>query len=122
MHLLYAALGVTCTYIALKAIPPVWLWIRARYMLRHLPRDTEETSTLLGCPPKMMGPHRHLAYIGPAPHMLGRLRFVAGNASTLNPRIYIEACYLAVTDTAKLGAVTFTRMLWIQVRWHPKML
>lgn len=116
MNLLYAAAVVAYAYIVMKAIPTFWLWLRARYLTRHLPRDPEEMTTLLGCPPKMMGPHRHLSYIGSA--FAPDPRTVAFGRSLW---LCIDIRYFHGADTAKLGAVTFGRMLWIQVTWHEEM-
>lgn len=56
--------GVTFIYFAYAVLPKVWFWVRARRMLRHLPRETEDTTTLIGCSERAVSGQRHLAYVG----------------------------------------------------------
>jgi hypothetical protein len=41
----------------------IWLWVRARHMLRDLPRLAAD-STLLGVSDRFRGPQRHLDMLG----------------------------------------------------------
>eukprot|EP00884_Botryococcus_braunii_P022916 jgi/Botrbrau1/9308/Bobra.0111s0032.1 len=61
MGMAHLIVGIFSCYIACTILPVVWFWFRARLLLRHLPREPEDTTTLLGCSTKTLGDHRHLA-------------------------------------------------------------
>eukprot|EP00884_Botryococcus_braunii_P004719 jgi/Botrbrau1/14248/Bobra.0381s0009.1 len=63
MRVLQLILVSVFGYLAYTILPKVYWWIRARRMLRHLPREPEESSTLIGASEAAMGVQRHLVYV-----------------------------------------------------------
>lgn len=103
MHVLYGACIVAYAYFVYKAIPTVWLWCRARYMLRHLPRETEEPGTLLGGPQLALGPQRHLLYRGN-----GKRCHASQYDSRVGVCMLMTLPYLAPAETALLKTLFLT--------------
>lgn len=86
-----------------------FLWIRARYMLRKLPRPAED-ATILGFPKKFASPQRHIA-------TLGACWYEAG-CSLCRAGWYSHMWRDGVAEMTKLGPIVYLRVLKTQASFQ----
>jgi hypothetical protein len=72
MSIPYYLIGLLSILWLYQVAPVVWLWCRARYMLRHLPREPEDGTSLYGSSLRTQGRQRHYAYRGIPLNLCGR--------------------------------------------------